>query len=383
MTTGRGPKVLYVDDEESNLVTFKYCFADYFDVLVARSGHEALELMATEPVAVLLADQRMPGLTGVELCAAARARHPEVVRMIVTAYADLQATVEAINSGAVARYIMKPWTEERMRTELQNGLRAYELAQLIRESHARLLRADQQTDVAVALCRQVHELVNPLVALSSSLRLARDLARELMTALGPLAARGTAQDLEEAISAGLRVADELVGRLELFQHGDEAGTDEGAVTDVNQAVEAALAIVGPQLRTRATLILQLGDVPAIAAAPTRVCQIVANLLTNAVEAIDSGRPGQDRITVTTRRQGPHVTVEVRDTGRGLTPDAVERMFEPFVTTKEREGPRGLGLAVVRDHVRRLRGEVRVTTQPGQGTSVVVQLPTVEPGQPGH
>jgi len=73
----RGYKVLYVDDEPANLTSFKYCFDDRFDVITAGGAEEALALLAAGPVAILLADQRMPGMSGAELCRVAREKHPD------------------------------------------------------------------------------------------------------------------------------------------------------------------------------------------------------------------------------------------------------------------------------------------------------------------
>ena len=96
----RGYKILYVDDEPANLTTFRYCFDEQFEVLTASGAEEALGILARNPVAVLLADQRMPEMSGAELCQIVRERHPDVVRMILTAYADITAAVAAINAGA-------------------------------------------------------------------------------------------------------------------------------------------------------------------------------------------------------------------------------------------------------------------------------------------
>src|SRR5438477_12867701 len=104
--------VLYVDDEPQNLATFRYVLEDRFTVLTAGDGREAVELLEREDVAVLVCDQRMPYMTGVEVCRRASEIKPDVVRIIMTAYADLQAAVDAINQGQVLRYLSKPWRND-------------------------------------------------------------------------------------------------------------------------------------------------------------------------------------------------------------------------------------------------------------------------------
>jgi two-component system, NtrC family, sensor kinase len=365
-------KVLYVDDEDSNLVSFKYCFAERFEVLLARSGAEALQLLETEPVAVLLSDQRMPHMSGAELCAQVRRRFPEVVRMIVTAYADLHASVEAINSGQVSRYILKPWTEEHMAEELQLGLRTYELGVLLRDSHAKLLRADLKTAEAALLAEGIHELSSPLTSVNGGLQEVEELLKEL--ADSPRPSRARLKAAQEMVRATIITASELTARVQQFRRGDSVLPEPGATTDVIQAVEAALAIVGPQLRRRAHLTLQLGQVPPVAAPATQVCQVIANLLANAVEALEPTPDRANRIVVMTSRRDDRVVVEIEDTGRGLSAEALAQAFEPFVSSKQDDGPHGLGLAVVRKLVRALGGEVTITSAVGRGTAVVVELP---------
>jgi two-component system, NtrC family, sensor kinase len=378
--SGPSHKVLYVDDEDSNLVSFRYCFAERFDVVLARSGTEALQLLDAEPVAVLLTDQRMPSMSGAELCAQVRQRFPEVVRMIVTAYADLHATVEAINSGQVSRYILKPWTEEHMAEELQLGLRAYELGVLLRESHAKLLRADLKTAEAALLAEGIHELSSPLTSVNGGLQEVEALLQELADSPPSRARLKAAQEM---VRATIITASELTARVQQFRRGDSVLHEPGAVTDVNQAVEAALAIVGPQLRRTAHLVLQLGQLPLVAAPATQVCQVIANLLANAVEALEPAPERPNRVMVTTRLRDDRVVVEIEDTGRGLSAAALASISEPFVSSKRDDGPHGLGLAVVRKLVRALGGEVAMTSEVGHGTTVVVELPVARSPEPSR
>ena len=91
--------VLFVDDEPQNLVVFRYAMEDNFSVLTASSGADALRVLEQREIGVLLADQRMPGMSGSELCARAREIQPDAVRIIITAYADIHAAINAINQG--------------------------------------------------------------------------------------------------------------------------------------------------------------------------------------------------------------------------------------------------------------------------------------------
>jgi response regulator RpfG family c-di-GMP phosphodiesterase len=101
--------LLIVDDERDVLDSLRHLFHREYRVLTAEGGEPALEALATQDVHVILSDQRMPGLTGDALLGRVRRTHPDVVRMLFTGYADLDAVVRAVNDGNIYRYIVKPW----------------------------------------------------------------------------------------------------------------------------------------------------------------------------------------------------------------------------------------------------------------------------------
>lgn len=133
-------RVLFVDDEEGNLKAFRSTFRREWDVLLANSGEEALELLDREQVDVIVSDQRMPGLQGDAFLAIARERHPRTMRMLLTGYADLEAVVSAVNKGGIYAYATKPWDENDLKLRIEQ---AYEVQQL-RDEKDTLLHQYQQ-----------------------------------------------------------------------------------------------------------------------------------------------------------------------------------------------------------------------------------------------
>jgi signal transduction histidine kinase len=375
--TPKPSPILYVDDEPANLTTFKYCFGERFEVLTATSGAAALQIMEGQPVALLLADQRMPGMTGAELCAQARERFPDTVRMIVTAYADITAAMAAINSGQVARYILKPWREESLAEVLRAGIEAHDLGMLMRQLQVRMLQHEQEATSTFLIGQVLHEISNPLSSVCTNVQYLADslrvLAAESEAGTPPRLAERV-RDLDEAAREAGLVADDLVARLARFRAGEGGRLTNGVTTDLNRAVQVALAIVGSELRRHARLDLQLGPVPPVRADASQLSQIVVNLLTNAIEALEPEQPARQRITLRTLVRDDRVTFEVEDTGAGIPAELLPRVFEPFVTTKGNDVTRGFGLAVVRDLVQRLDGDIRVSSEAGHGTCFVVELP---------
>jgi two-component system NtrC family sensor kinase len=149
--------ILCVDDESENLRLFELAFKREFTIVTAKSGEEGLERLNSEPVALVLSDHRMPGMSGVEFLTCACELAPKTIRILVTAYGDAQTLGSAINSGAIYKYIPKPWMPEEMRLMLRRGIETY------------------------ALDREREQLLRELVLLN---RVSRSITQEL--ALGPL-----------------------------------------------------------------------------------------------------------------------------------------------------------------------------------------------------
>src|SRR5215831_5122595 len=174
--TRTGPLILYVDDERGNRVVFEQSLNAEFNLLTAQNAAEALDLLEQHQVAVVVSDIRMPSMTGEELLRIVKERHPEVIRMVVTAYADVEPILRAINEGLVARYIVKPW----IRTELVQVLRwAIEAWTFSRDSatlHRRLLETERLATLGSIASMLVHDLKQPLMSLLVNVEHLRELA---------------------------------------------------------------------------------------------------------------------------------------------------------------------------------------------------------------
>jgi PAS domain S-box-containing protein len=120
-------KVLFVDDEEVNLKSFRAAFRREMDVHTALSGEEGLAILEQGTVHVVISDQRMPGMSGSEFLALVRDRHPRCMRMLLTGYADLEAVVAAVNEGGIYAYATKPWDENDLRLRIQQAFEIHQL----------------------------------------------------------------------------------------------------------------------------------------------------------------------------------------------------------------------------------------------------------------
>jgi DNA-binding NtrC family response regulator len=119
-------KIMVVDDEPANLRVLERLFRNDYEIVTAGSGAEALRLLQQHDVALIITDQRMPDITGIELLKRTASLRPHMVRIILTGYTDVETLVEAINSGYVYKYVTKPWNNEELRLTVSRALEHYE-----------------------------------------------------------------------------------------------------------------------------------------------------------------------------------------------------------------------------------------------------------------
>ena len=174
--------ILYIDDEPDNLLAFKAVFRRYYTIYSAQSAEEALNILQQVQVDLIISDQRMPRMTGVAFFEQIRDDFPDVIRMILTGYSDVQAIVDAINKGKVYHYITKPWKMEELKVIMDNALETYTLKvknkALAAQNNELLLKTVQQERAAIqsqfeALKNQInpHFLFNSMNVLSSLIAL--------------------------------------------------------------------------------------------------------------------------------------------------------------------------------------------------------------------
>ncbi|HTI59359.1 response regulator [Mucilaginibacter sp.] len=119
--------VLYVDDEINNLNSFKAAFRRDFNIHVAQSAREGRKILDTNEIGVIITDQRMPGMTGIEFLESILTVYPDTIRILLTGFSDMNAVMDAINRGQVYKYLVKPWQNDELKLYIQNALEIYQL----------------------------------------------------------------------------------------------------------------------------------------------------------------------------------------------------------------------------------------------------------------
>ncbi len=430
-----GPrKILAVDDSVTYLNELAEALrAEGYEVSLARSGEEALDLLAVQPVDCILMDLVMPGMGGKEACVRIKAATGvrDIPLILLTAHDDRTAMLEGLSAGAddyiskssefevlcarvLAQIRRKQFEDEnrRYREELLGReLAASEerSARVLAEARAAMVdelertieertkqleativerrHAERMASVGMLSASIAHEINNPLAIVIGNLELVRLSLNDLMekgasgrppeNLGGGLAAQmlerlGTTEDpLRDALEAAERVR-EIVRDLRIFARSD--GDSAVAPVDAHKVIESAIRMATNEVRHRARLVRDFGAIPLVRGNESRLGQVFLNLIVNAAQAMPIGQGTDNEIRISTRLEaGDVVVIDVADTGLGIPEDKIDRVFDPFFTTKPAGVGTGLGLAICHRIIGELGGTITVKSTVGKGTTFTVTL----------
>lgn len=239
----------------------------------------------------------------------------------------------------------------------------------------RLFEADRLASAALLAAGVAHEVNNPLAYTLLNLERIDKGLRDLAKATPNPFLDGLLDAITMSLEGARRVQT-IVQDLRRFSRSDQ--NDPYVPVDVHNVLDFAVDIAGHEIRERARVVRDFGQIPLVLASETRLNQVFLNLIINATHAIPAGAPQTNEIRLVTRtdRFGRAV-IEVRDTGEGMTPSVMDRIFEPFYTTKPAGLGTGLGLAICQGIVTSLGGELAVESERGRGSVFRLVLPSAD------
>ncbi len=383
--------ILVVDDEVDNLDLLRRTFRREYNVVTASSAQSALKELENREFAVIISDQRMPEMTGVELFQRAREKYPLTIRILLTGYTDINALVDAINMGHVYRYVTKPWSREEIVMTVKRAVEHYETSkfnlQLLEElklknaelekNYKDLKRLDELKTRFMVISS--HELRTPASIISGNLELL------LSGAMGEFPA-DTREVVDNAYKGVTRLIDLIEDVLSVLR------------IDLNQV---KLELTAVNLRTlidevcgdfriflserKQTVNNQVPDIE-IQGDKNRLINVFFNLLSNAMKYSRDG----GTIDFTATEENGMVHVICRDYGVGIPMEELERIFDKFYQLGDADqhrtskykfmgGGTGLGLTIVRGTVEEHHGKVWAESSgPDQGASIHILIPKTQP-----
>lgn len=394
--------ILYIDDEVANLNVFKATFRRDYTIHTANSAAEGMNILQTTPIDLVITDQRMPKMTGVEFLKWCLAEYPNTMRVILTGFSDTDAIVTAINECDIYRYITKPWDSEDMKLALDKAFEVYSL----RSDNQRLI-ADLK-EAKESLEQKVLARTTEVTQQKEALELQNQKLQEIDNERNSILSM-VVHDLQSPINR-------MSGLVELFIIENNTPFTENQILYldlIKRNISDASRHIRNLLDTKAlerdtNFQVPLSKVNLTTVLPTMldgyreqaskkqvhlhyesnapevyinghedyINRIFDNLISNAIKF--SPKNANSKVTVRIKENGEYVRISVQDEGQGFTEDDKKNMFKKFqklsASPTNGESSSGLGLSIVKMLTERLYGRVWAENDRYQGAIFLVEFP---------
>lgn len=385
-------RILYVDDEHNNLVVFKNAFFRHYEIHTAISAHDGLEILEKEEIHLVITDQKMPGMTGVEFLEKVVASHPDMIRMVLTAYSDIDFIMRAINRCGIYQYILKPWDNRQLKITIDNALMKYQLT----EDKKTLINSLEQANIGLE--KKVQKRTVELIAKNEELVRINHVKDKLFSILShdlkmPMASLNVLLDLlinfqdqmdsDKLVDFSMKAkkyVHNVVGLMDNLLAWSLAQTGEFTVKTEPIAIEKImleLKEVFQYISDQKQIHFQIEPPalsPALVGDENLTKLILRNLVSNAIKFTHEG----GTINLAYRPNGDNGYLEVSDSGIGMDRAVIDlinggQFPEASIGTRDEKGV-GLGLKLCKEFAEMQRGSLCVESVVGQGTKITLALP---------
>lgn len=374
--TQRKFSILYVDDEESNLKGFKSIYFTEYNIYTAISGAEALDILSNHEVHIIITDQKMPGMTGVQFLSSTLSKYPDPIRIILTGYSDIEVLMKAINECGIFRYLTKPWNEAEMNMTINQALNTYSLRKENNELVRQLTEANATLEEKVKLRTQkIEELIS---AVAHDLRSPLSQIRALINIVHiefPEIPDEQKKYNELILQAANRMKLMINRILDLnaIEHRAvnvkiEKVNMRDLIADATSQVKELCAEKKLKISVSPFKVETFADVD-----PGYMLQVLENLLTNAIKF----SPPDRQIFIENENSGDTLKIIVRDEGPGLTEEDMNLIFQKYQQLSAKpsfgEDSSGLGLYLSKKYIETMNGKIWCESTHGSGASFIVEL----------
>lgn len=353
-------RVLYLDDEENNLRSFKAAFRRDYDVHTAITSEKAFELVKTIKPHVIFSDQRMPVTTGVEFFNAIRQVFPDPVRILVTGYTDVNDIIEAINKGHIYRYITKPWSEPEIKVAIDNAYDLYKTKKALNNKVEELEKTNHE--LSRFIYSASHDLRAPVASALGLIRVARHDVKD-----------ETSLHYFDKLEETTKELDTFVSNIiDYYKNSRQKGETEELsfieiMDDVKEIVKSHLGSAEANVETD---VKQDG---AFVGDMFRIRLILSQLISNAIKF---KKEDQDLASIKVRIVSgfDEARIEVEDLGVGILKEHMHKVFQIFFKSGNQMSGSGIGLYIVKEALDRMGGSIAVESKPGDGTLFSIKIP---------
>lgn len=353
-------RVLYIDDEENNLLAFKASFRRQYEIYTAISAAEGLKILQNVSIHVILADQKMPGTTGVEFFKSITDTYPDPIRILLTGYTDIEALADAINHGDIYRYITKPWNDLELHNSIKNAYDAYKSKIDLRNKIAELEKTNDELNRFIYSIS--HELRAPLVSTMGVINLVK--------MEGLYHSSGEYWGLIETCSNRL---DYYIQKTLQYYRNNKT-VSEHTLIDFEQLIPGLIELYSySDKETEFTIDIDqsinfYGDA-------FRIEVILGNLISNAIK-YQKEDATEKKVNINIKVGREQAEISIADNGMGILNEHLEKIFTQFFKSKVNHGS-GLGLFIVKEALNKINGRIAVSSELTNGTTFKITIPNVK------
>ncbi|SEL58996.1 hybrid sensor histidine kinase/response regulator [Parapedobacter koreensis] len=358
----KSPEILYIDDEANNLISFKATFRYRYPIYTAINTEEAREILRSNPdIRIIFCDQRMPGEMGIDFLYKMKHEFPRPIRILLTAYADMETVVDAVNKGHIFRFVRKPWLEEEIISSIEEANKFYIANSMLDIRNEELQKAYDELDKFAYSVS--HDLRDPLTGVLSAIKLALEF------------------DSVERIHEILALMESSVLKLNSYINSlhDYYLLKRGELTITEINFEALFEYLQNfySIYTRNNNVefkISSSQNEVFKNDETALKLILHNLLSNAFK-YQKRDNDYKLVQLSVVVEDNKAAIQVSDTGIGIAEQDIGDIFKLFFRGNDQAEGTGFGLYNVKSALAKLQGEIEVTSIEGQGTTFTAIIPS--------
>jgi two-component system sensor histidine kinase/response regulator len=353
--------ILYVDDEENNLNSFRAHFRKQYEVYTAISAAEAFNLLEKHEIHIIISDQRMPATTGVEFLERTIEKYPESMRLLITAYSDLDVVIQAINQGQISKFIQKPWDWEKLAMVIENCAIKYQSKMELKQKNAQLEKLNHELNKFVYSVS--HDIRSPLMSILGVVQLSK--------------ASKKSKEVENYFNiiktCVVRLDTFIINIIDYYKN-----SNAGEIKDKIDFKGLVLKVIDSLKNIDPNVVFEpeVEQTGEFISDSFRLEVILKNLVSNAIKYQNLANKKTHRIQLKINANEKEACILVADNGIGIAKEHIENIFKLFFRTgslNQKEGS-GIGLYIVKGAVEKIKGAVTVESTPSEGTLFKIIVP---------
>ena len=353
-------KILYVDDEENNLISFKANYRKEYEVYTATSVIQAFELLEKNPAEIIISDQRMPNTSGVEFLEQTIKLYPDSVRLLITGQTDIDVVIQAINLGQITKFIQKPWDWEKLSLAIDNCVTIYKSRIELKEKNRELQKTNDELNKFVYSVS--HDLRSPLTSILGIINLAK-INEDI---------KATSNYFDMIESRVLKLDDFIKNIIDYYKNARDKEISERI--DFKELFHAILdSLVNQDSMVKFDVLINQTDV--FLGDTLRLKIIFSNLISNAIK-FRNPLETSPYVKMNFDMRDNFAEITISDNGIGIEEAHHSSVFDMFFRTENSvntEGT-GLGLYIVKEAVEKIGGTISLTSKPLTGSSFKILIP---------